>query len=123
MDGEDFELARQFAAALEAAARTGDRGAVYPLLDPDVEWVTPKRTLRGIEALREEMIWGSPPEHLDLEFEIRDVVDLGDGRIVSHVRQVYRLKETGDFAYERERLIELTIRDGRVSRYEMRIVG
>jgi hypothetical protein len=39
------------------------------------------------------------------------------------VHEIYRLKETGEVSYERDRRIELTIGDGKVSRYEMRIVG
>src|SRR5262245_10467124 len=123
MGAEEAGVARQFRTVLEAAAKTGDWEAVYAFLAPDVEWVTPKRTLRGIDEMREQLIWGSPPEHLDLEFEVGDVVELDDGRIVVDVHQVYRLKETGDFAYERNRRIELTICDGKISRYEMRIVG
>ena len=74
MGAEDVEVAGRFLAALEAAAESGDREAVYPLLAPDVH-------------------------------------------------QVYRWKETGEVSYERERRIELTIRDGKIGRYEMRIVG
>lgn len=123
MPTEDVEVAGQFLAALEAAAESGDREAVYPLLAPDVEWVTPKRTLSGIDEIREELTWGLPPEKLDLEFEEGDWVDLGDGRVACDVHQVYRWKETGEVSYERDRRIELTIRDGKISRYEMRIVG
>ena len=123
MGADDLEIARQFRIALEAAAKSGDREAVYPFLAADVEWVTPKRTLHGIDDVREELIWGSPPENLDLEFEEGDWLELGDGRVVSDVREIYRVKGTGDFAYERNRQIELTIRDGKISRYEMRIVG
>jgi ketosteroid isomerase-like protein len=123
MGAEDLEIARQFRIALEAAAKTGDREAVYPFLAADVEWVTAKRTLHGIDEVREELIWGSPPENLDLEFEEGDWLELGDGRVVSDVHQIYRVKGTSDVAYERNRQIELTIRDGKISRYEMRIVG
>ena len=123
MPAEDMEVAGQFLAALEAAAQSGDREAVYPLLAPDVEWVTPKRILRGIDEIREELTWGSPPDKLDLEFEAGDWRDLGDGRVASDVHQVYRWKETGEVSYERDRRIEVTIRDGKISRYEMRIVG
>jgi len=123
MRAEDVEVAGQFLAALEAAVESGGREAVYPLLSPDVEWVTPKRTLRGIEEIREELTWGSPPENLDLEFEAGDWVDLGDLRVACDVHQVYRWKETGEVSYERDRRIELTIRDGKIARYEMRIVG
>ena len=123
MPAEDMEVAGQFLAALEAAAQSGDREAVYPLLAPDVEWVTPKRILRGIDEIREELTWGSPPHKLDLEFEAGDWRDLGDGRVACDVHQVYRWKETGEVSYERDRRIEVTIRDGKISRYEMRIVG
>ena len=123
MGADDLEIARQLRIALEAAAKSGDREVVYPFLAADVEWVTPKRTLHGIDEVREELIWGSPPENLDLEFEEGDWLELGDGRVLSDVRQIYRVKGTGDFAYERNRQIELTIRDGKISRYEMRIVG
>ena len=123
MGADDMEIARQFRISLEAAAKSGDREAVYPFLAADVEWVTPKRTLHGIDEVREELIWGSPPENLDLEFAEGDWLELGDGHVVSDVREIYRVKGTGDFAYERNRQIELTIRDGKISRYEMRIVG
>jgi hypothetical protein len=33
------------------------------------------------------------------------------------------MKGTGDFAYARDRRVELTIRDGVIARYEMRVVG
>jgi ketosteroid isomerase-like protein len=114
---------RGVSGSLEEAAESGDREAVYPLLAPDVEWVTPKRTLRGIDEIREELTRSLPPENLDLEFQADDWVDLGDRRLACDVHQVYRWKETDDVSYERDRRIELTIRDGKIGRYEMRIVG
>ncbi len=123
MRAEDVEVAGAFLAALEEAARSGDREAVYSLLAPDVEWVTPKRTLRGIDEIREELTWGSPPEKLDLEFRAADWVDLDERGLACDVHEIYRWKETGEVSYERDRRVELTIRDGKISRYEMRIVG
>ena len=123
MGADDLEIARRFRIALEAVAKGGEREALYPFLAADVEWVTPKRTLSGIDEMRDELIWASPPENLDLEFEEGEWVELGDGHVVLDVREVYRVKATGDFAYERKRQIELTIRDSQISRYEMRIVG
>jgi hypothetical protein len=123
MGADDLEIATQFRIALEAAAKSGDREALYPFLAADVEWVTAKRTLHGIDEVREELIWGSPDENFDLEFEEGEWVELGDGRFVLDVHEVYKVKATGDFAYERRRQIELTIRDSEISRYEMRIVG
>ena len=123
MAAEDVELAERFRVALEAAVRTDDREAVYALLAPDVEWVTPQRTLHGVDEMRESWTWGSSPETFEYVFEKGDWVDHGDGRLSCDVHQVYRLKETGDFAYERNRRVQLTVRNGEISRYEMTIVG
>jgi ketosteroid isomerase-like protein len=123
MSAEDVQVASRFLAALEAAARSGDREAVYPLLAPDVEWVIPQRTLRGVEELKEKHTWGSPRGDLEVEFEADEWIDLGDGRVTSEVREHYRWKETGEVAQQRDRRIELTIRDGKIARYEMHIVG
>jgi ketosteroid isomerase-like protein len=123
MSAGDLELARQFLDLLAAAARTGDRDAVYPLLAPDVEWLTPKRDVHGIDEARDALTWIRPPDNLDVEFDEPSLTDLGDGRIVSDVHETYRVKGTGDYAYGCERRIDLTIRDGKIARYEMRIVG
>ncbi|HEX6664602.1 MAG TPA: nuclear transport factor 2 family protein [Gaiellaceae bacterium] len=119
----DVEIAGRFLEALEAAAKSGDRQPVYPMLAPDVEWVTPKRELHGIDEVREELTWGAPPDNLDVEFEDRELTDLGDGRVAADVHEVYRVKRTGDFGYARDRRIEVAVRDGKIVRYEMRIVG
>jgi ketosteroid isomerase-like protein len=119
----DLACARQFLAVLAEASQTGDRAAIYELLSPDVEWVTPKRDVRGIDAARDELTWIRPPDNLDIEFTEPELSDLGDGHIVSEVRETYRVKGSGDYAYERGRRIELTIREGKVVRYEMRMVG
>ena len=66
---------------------------------------------------------GNPPDKLDLAFERGDLVLLGEGRVASDLRQIYTLKTTGEFAYTRLRRVELTVRDGKVSRYEMRSVA
>jgi ketosteroid isomerase-like protein len=121
MSADDLEVARQFLEALAAAARTGDRDAMYPLLAPEVEWVTPKRELHGIDEIHDQLTWVSPPDNLDVEFGEPEITDLGGGRIVSNVHEIYRMKDTGDFAYTRDRRIKLTIRDGKVARYEMRV--
>ena len=46
-------------------------------------------------------------------------MDDGDGRFACDVREIYRLKETGDFAYSRRRRIELRIHEGKITRYEV----
>ena len=67
--------------------------------------------------------WGSSADAFDFEFGEGDWVDYGDGRVACDVKQVYRLKETDEVAYERVRSVELTIRDGLVTRYELRFTG
>jgi ketosteroid isomerase-like protein len=123
MSTEIAEIATRFLTALETAAKTGERDPVYPFLAADAEWVTPQRDLVGIDEIRRELTWVNPPEKLDLEFERGEWVHLAEDRVASDVQQVYTLKATGEFAYARRRRVELTVRDGKVSRYEMRSVG
>ena len=81
------------------------------LLAPDVEWVTPQRTLHGITDIREELELGLiTPENFDYAFEEGEWTDDGEGRLVCEVRQVYRVRKTwSDFAYERMRRVRLTV--------------
>jgi hypothetical protein len=119
----DLELARRFLSVLATVANTGERELLYPFLAPDVEWVTPRRELAGIDDVRQELTWITAPEYFDLEFEATQMNDLGGGRIVTQIHELYRSKDTGEVAHTRDRQIELTIRDAKVTRYEMRIVG
>jgi ketosteroid isomerase-like protein len=123
VSADDLTLAGQFLSVLATVANTGDRERLYPFLATDVEWLTPRRDLSGIDEVREELTWITAPENLDLDFEVRQMRDLGGGRVVTDVHELYRAKGTGEVAHTRDRRIELTIRDGKVSRYEMRIVG
>jgi hypothetical protein len=123
MDAGDQDVRTRFRAGLEHAAKTGDWTLVYPCLTPDIEWVTPQRTLIGIDEVEHDLIWGVPPEHLDLEFEVTDVVELDPTLTSFSVHQVYRMKDSGDFAYERDLRIEIAVREDRISRYEIRVVG
>ncbi len=125
MSDDDLAVARQFLEALAAAARTGDHDGLYPLLAPDVEWLTPLRNLHGVGEVRDQPSWPwiAPRTSLEIDFEEKETTDLGGGRIVSDFREVYRTKSTGDFAYARDRRIELTIRGDKVARYELRFDG
>jgi hypothetical protein len=123
MSTEIAEIATAFLTALEAAAKTGDRDPVYPFLAPDAQWLTPQRDLVGVDEIRRELTWVNPPDKLDLEFERGELVELGKGRVAVDVGQVYTLRATGEFAYRRLRRVELTVRDGKVCRYEIRSVG
>jgi hypothetical protein len=55
MTVKDVEVAERFRVAAEGAVQTGGLEAVYPLLDPEVEWVTPQRTLRGIDEVKQQL--------------------------------------------------------------------
>ena len=123
MAAENVELAERFRRALEGAVRTGELEAVFPLLAPDVEWVTPQRTLRGIEEVRQQLDWISPSEAFDYEFSDEGWVDHGGGRLVCRAHEVYRLKESGEVGYERDRRVELAIRAGKIIRYELWNIG
>jgi ketosteroid isomerase-like protein len=123
MAADDVAIANRFRAALEAAVRTGDLEGVYPLLADDVEWVTPQRTLSGIDEVKDQLNWITPSELFDFEFSEGDWVDQGDGLLVCRVHEVYRMKESGEVGYERDRRVELTVRGGEISRYEMQIVA
>jgi ketosteroid isomerase-like protein len=123
MSGSDLELARRFLAALETVAAGGDKALLYPFLADDIEWTMPQRTLVGIDAIRDDLTWAAPHERLEVEFGPIELVDAGDGRIHAEAQETYTMKRTGELAYTRDRRVDLTIHDGRVTRYEMRIVG
>lgn len=119
----DLETARQFQSAVEAALNTGDFGQVALLLAPDVECLTPQLSLDGVDAMVGELSRERPSERFKVEFESGDWRCLGDGRYSWDVRAVVRWKATGEPSYSRDRSFNLTIRSGKVSRYEMRFDG
>jgi len=120
MSASDLETAQQFQAAVEAALNTGEFGPVASLLAPDVECVTPQHSVHGVEAMVEELNRARPSERFDVEFESGDWKHLGDARYSRNVRALVRRKETGELSFSRDRSFELTIRSGKISRYEMR---
>lgn len=125
MSADDLAVARQFLEALVSAANTGDHDVLYPLLAADVEWLTPLRSLHGIGEVRDQPSWPwiAPRTHLEIDFEEKETTDLGSGRILTDFREIYRERDTGDFAYARERRIELTIRGDKIARYELQFAG
>jgi len=120
---DDVSLVREFLGALATFATTGNRTVLDPFLAADVRWVTVRRELMGLDQVRDELTWITPPEHFDLDFNVTAMTDLGQGCVASEIREVYRFKDTGNFAYARNRRLELTIRDRKIARYDMRIVG
>jgi hypothetical protein len=124
VSAEDLAIARHFIDALAEAAKSGNLEDVYPLLAPDVHWMTPQRDLRGVDEVTTLFSWYSPDEMVhDVEFGITELADLGGGKFATDFQEIYRMKTTGEFAEPRDRRIVLTIRDGKIATYEMRFAG
>ena len=125
MSADDLAVARQFLAALAAAAKSGDHEGLSPLLAADVEWLTPLPILHGLAEVCDQRSWPwiAPRTNLDVDFEETETTDLGRGEIVSDFHEIYWTKRSGEFAYARDSRIVLTIREGRLARYEMRFAG
>jgi hypothetical protein len=125
MSAEDVDVAQRFRAAVDAAFATGDREGVYALFADDIEYTTPKRTLRGLQDVREKLSWGGGGgggglENLDSEYQEGEWQDLGEGHVVSEDRVVQRWKETGEVAAVMLVSVDLRIRDGKIIRLERR---
>ena len=118
---EDVELVRRWREVLV----DDDTEDAASLLAPDLEWVVVSgESLRGIDEVRKYYAGSDSggPENLDVEFDPGELEDLGDGHVSAVNHQIYRWKETGELAYERQARIEYTIRDGRIVRYEAKLL-
>src|SRR6187200_401050 len=104
-------LARQFIDAIAAH----DFEAAAALLDPDVETVTPRGTLRGIAACRQVLQKASGDEQFALEQAEPELEDI-EGDVIARTHEIARWRETGDVAYERDFAVRLTLRDERIVR-------
>ena len=102
-----------------------DLEAVLSFLAPDIEFVRFGPTLQGIEALRQEWprLTESGPDQLDVEFEMGEREDLGDGRISTWSHQVFRWQESGDLAYDRRASVDYLIKDGKIARWALTTVA
>lgn len=117
MTAEDINVGEQL---LEAVERD-DREGVYALFADDIEYVTDRRTLRGIDEIREKLSWGGPKENLDVELEAGEWVDHGHGHFARDFHQVMRWKESGEIADQVRGRLDLRIRGGKIARYERRV--
>jgi hypothetical protein len=120
MSAPDLDIAEQFTVAAEDALRTGDFDPVAALLAPDVECAMPQHSVHGVDALIGELSRVRPSERFDVDFENGEWKPLGNGRFSCEIRALYRSKVSDDLSYSRDRSFELTIRDGKVGRFEMR---
>jgi ketosteroid isomerase-like protein len=106
-----FARARQFIEAVVAH----DFEAAKELLDPDVETVTPRGTLRGIEACRQVLQKASGDEQFAIEQAEPEFEDI-DGDVIARTHEIARWRETGEMAYERDFAVRLTLEDERIVR-------
>jgi len=92
-----------------------DFAAAEVLVDPDVETVTPRGSLRGIAACRRVLEKAGGDDQFALEQETPEFEDM-DGEVVARTREIARWRETGEIAYEREFSLRLTLDDERIVR-------
>jgi hypothetical protein len=106
-----FARARRFVEAVAAH----DFEAAEELLDPDVETVTPRATLRGIAACRQVLQKASGDEHFALE-QAEPEFEEFEGDVIARTHEVARWRETGELAYERDVALRLTLDGERIVR-------
>ena len=107
-------LARQFIDAIAAH----DFEAAQAFLDPDVETVTPRGTLRGIAACRQVLQKAGGDEQFAMEEAEAEFEEI-EGDVIARTHEVARWRETGEVAYERDFAMRLTLDDERIVRVEV----
>lgn len=107
----EFARARQFVEAVAAH----DLEAAGEILDPNVETVTPRGTVRGIAACRQVLQKASGDEQFAME-QAEPEFEPIEGDIIARTREIARWRETGEVAYERDVALRLTLEGERVVR-------
>ena len=103
--------ARRFIEAVTAH----DFEAAEKLLAPDVEIVTPRRSLRGIAACRQVLQKASGDEQFAVEQAEPEFEEI-EGDVIARTHEIARWRETGEVAYERDFALRLTLDDERLVR-------
>jgi ketosteroid isomerase-like protein len=85
------------------------------LLDPDVEIVTPRGSLRGIAACRQVLRKAGGDGQFAMEQAKPELEHVGDD-VIARTREIARWRETGELAYERDFALRLTLDDDRIVR-------
>jgi ketosteroid isomerase-like protein len=107
----EFARARQFIEAVAAH----DLDAAQELLDPDVEIVTPRGTLRGIAACRQVLRKVIGDEQFTIELAKPEFEEI-EGDVIARTHEIVRWRKTGEAAYERDFAVRLTLDDERIVR-------
>ncbi|HEU5213352.1 MAG TPA: nuclear transport factor 2 family protein [Gaiellaceae bacterium] len=111
MPGAKLACARQFVEAVTAH----DLDAAEAFLAPDVETVTPRGTLRGIEACRQVLEKAGGDEQFATE-QSAPVLEEIEGDVIARTHEIARWRETGEVAYERDFAVRLTLDGERIVR-------
>jgi hypothetical protein len=106
-----FRPARRFVEAVAAH----DFDAAEALLDPEVETVTPRGTVRGIAACRQVLQKAGGDEQFVMEQAEPEFEDL-EGDVVARTQETARWRETGEVAYQRDFALRLTLDGERIVR-------
>jgi ketosteroid isomerase-like protein len=106
-----FARARQFVEAVTAH----DFEAAVEFLDPDVETVTPRGTLRGIAPCRQVLQKASGDDQFAMEQTTPEFEEI-EGDVIARTHETGRWRETGEVAYERDFGVRLTLDDERIVR-------
>jgi hypothetical protein len=107
----EFASARQFVQAVAAHDFTAAMG----LVDPDVETVTPRGTVRGIAACRQVLQKAGGDEQFAMEQAEPELEEI-EGDILVRTQEIARWRDTGEVAYERTFALRLTLTEERIVR-------
>jgi hypothetical protein len=115
--GRDYVAAVEFASARHfvQAVAAHDFEAAIELLDPDVETVAPRGTVRGIAACRQVLQKAGGDEQFAMEQAEPQFEEI-EGDVLARTREIARWRETGEVAYERTFALRLTLDDERIVR-------
>jgi ketosteroid isomerase-like protein len=103
--------AREFVEAVVAH----DLEAAEGLLDPDVETVTPRGSVRGVAACKQVLQKAGGGEQFAMEQREPEFEEV-EGDVIARTREIARWRETGEVAYERDFAVRLTLDDERIVR-------
>ena len=96
--------ARQFVEAVVAH----DFEAAEKLLHPEVEIVTPRGSLRGIAACRKVLEKAAGGDQFTLEQAAPEFEEI-EGEVVARTHEIAHWRSTGEFAYEHDFELRLTL--------------
>ena len=107
----EFTGARQFFEAVAAH----DLEAAEKLLDPDVETVTPRGSVRGIAACRQVLEKAGGDQQFTMEQAEPEFEEI-EGDVIARTHEIARWRKTGEVAYERDFALRLRLDDERIVR-------